>query len=47
MDDNSYIAVWEHEHGRLIQIADIEQAANNARRLASLVGRLRPDGTGT
>ncbi len=36
-DENSYIAVWEGRHGRLIQIADIDQAADDASRLASLV----------
>jgi hypothetical protein len=41
-DENSYIAVWEGKHGRPIQIADIDQAADDAWRLASLVGGLRP-----
>lgn len=45
-DENSYIAVWEGKHGRLIQIADIDQAADDASRLASLVSGLRPISTG-
>lgn len=41
-DENSYVAVWDAKHGRLIQIADIDQAADDASRLASLVSGLRP-----
>jgi len=41
-DENSYIVVWKGEHGRLIQTADIDQAADDASRLASLVTGLRP-----
>lgn len=41
-DENSYVAVWKGEHGRLIQIGDIDQAADDAWRLASLISRLRP-----